>query len=1319
MTEKGNPSYYGQLREFCAQTSDWMIYKRRMDNYFAVNSITESTKKKALLLNALDEEAYKLINSLSLPKAPEDKTYEELTTLFNTHFRVAESVFVARSKFFACFKDAHESATEWAARVRSLAINCRFEEAVFDMMLRDRFIIGFDKGSVQSKLFKQDLTSKFADVIQEAATELAAEEVSSSMDQVFIKKEPSVQHINSGRIVGSPGGSKDTDKCECCGRKNHVMQECRFRNYVCHSCKVKGHLAPMCPKKNDNSDRNKRFNRKNQVQNFIETEDLFSIEQNQIVKNPFIVHIFINKISYSFQLDTGASISAMSEKFWEKNFSEYKLFPPNKNLNVYTGEKMLALGFCKFKVSYNDITKFLDVYVIKNGGPPILGRDFMSIYDLNVSQINFFDESVSVDNLVKKYHTLFSPGIGTFNKGTISLKLRDDLVAPKFVRARPLPYGIREKVERELSNLENSGIIKSVDFAHWATPIVPVLKKSGAVRICGDFKVTVNPVLEIDQFPLPRIEDLFSKLEGGIVFSKIDLSQAYAQICLDEKSKELVTISTHKGLFQYQRLPYGIACAPSKFQKIMESLTQDMDGCVCFLDDILVCGRNISEHLSRLNKLLSRLQSVGLKIEPQKCAFFQEKVCYLGYIIDKDGLHTTPEKISAINNAPKPQNIKELQSVLGMINYYGKFVPNLATLLNPLYNLLQKNSEWVWSKDCDRAFGDVKKILTSADVLVHYNPNFELKLITDASPCGVGCVLAHVLPDGRERPIAYASRTLSSAERNYPQIEREGLAIIFGLCKFNQYLYGREFILVSDNKPLIAIFSPKKGIPQYSANRLRRWAVILSNYNYKPQYIKSKNNLADCLSRLPVKNNNNEIWECVDPDYINYFAENSLISTNFDLIKEYSKQDNVLQSIIKFVKTSWPKYTKNDFKFKAFYVIRNQLTIEHEVLLWNNRIVIPEKLHNRMLEQLHLSHLGVVKMKNIARSYFFWPGINKSIEDFALKCETCAVHKISAPKTTLNPWEWPTEVFSRIHIDYMGPFLKKYFLIILDAHSKWVEVFITNDITSRFTISALHSTFARFGLPKSIVSDNGSNITSYEFKSFLDKYNIKHTTIAPYVAQSNGAAENAVKNVKNSIKNCLGRNKTLDIQVALHNFLFDYRNAPHSTTGVSPAMLMFGRDLRTRFSVLKPDFKKIQERVNKKQQTQIKNFGGKVSSKFKIGDKVLVKDYREINKFSWIPGIIVKVIGNCTYIVKIPQINKIWKRHFNQIRKTNIQSGLLLDSESSANEGKNESKEIIEIEGGAEGQNDGNPSSGPLDTPSTSYVQRPRRTIKPPERLTY
>ncbi|KAJ8954893.1 hypothetical protein NQ318_016832 [Aromia moschata] len=282
-----NPSYYGQAREFCAQNSDWVIYRRRLDNYFLVNSITDDNKKRAILLNALDEEAYKLIYNLSLPRLPEEKTYKELTEIFNKHYKVVETPFVARAKFFAAFKNHHESVNEWAARIRSLALNCEFQENVIDMMLRDRFIVGFEKGQVQAKLLKEKTTCTFAEAIEVALAETAATETQ-DFREVQTKMEPGVHHVTSSgkqRHTSTPSTSSaqmsktgDRGKCACCGRKNHPTKMCRFREFVCNVCNVKGHLAPMCPRKKDNKPNTGKCKQKH-VQNFIECDDLFAITE--------------------------------------------------------------------------------------------------------------------------------------------------------------------------------------------------------------------------------------------------------------------------------------------------------------------------------------------------------------------------------------------------------------------------------------------------------------------------------------------------------------------------------------------------------------------------------------------------------------------------------------------------------------------------------------------------------------------------------------------------------------------------------------------------------------------------------------------------------------------------------------------------------------------------------------------------------------------------------------------------------------------------------------------------------------------------------
>ncbi|KAK9722214.1 hypothetical protein QE152_g19796 [Popillia japonica] len=304
------------------------------------------------------------------------------------------------------------------------------------MMLRDRFIIGFNKGAAQSKLFKEAITRTFAEVIEVAVAEMAAEVPSGTASNfTCVKMEPGIHHVTSRNMKGqmtSTSSTKDQSiqlspgKCSCCGRSNHDTAKCRFRSYACHVCKAKGHLEPVCPNKQNKSKmlRNKgKF-----IQNFLESEDIFSIHTTkQLVNNPFIIDIII---SYQFHLDTGASISAMSDNFWKDNFANnYKLLPANKNLNVYTGEEMPVLGMCEFMITYNNKKKCLCIFVIKNGGPPILGRDFMNLFGFAITQVNFA------------------------KRGTVTLKLKDESVTPKFIKARPLPYGMREKVEIELDNL--------------------------------------------------------------------------------------------------------------------------------------------------------------------------------------------------------------------------------------------------------------------------------------------------------------------------------------------------------------------------------------------------------------------------------------------------------------------------------------------------------------------------------------------------------------------------------------------------------------------------------------------------------------------------------------------------------------------------------------------------------------------------------------------------------------------------------------------------------------------------------------------------
>ncbi|CAC5420629.1 unnamed protein product [Mytilus coruscus] len=318
----------------------------------------------------------------------------------------------------------------------------------------------------------------------------------------------------------------------------------------------------------------------------------------------------------------------------------------------------------------------------------------------------------------------------------------------------------------ELERLEKEGQIQQVEFSDWAAPIVPVVKENGSIRICGDYKVTVNAVSKLDNYQIPKTEDLYRTLENVV---------------------------------------HGIS-------KVLVRV-----------DDILITGKTREEHLNTLSEVLSRFKRTGIRLKKQKCVFMAEEVVYLGFKINKQEIYPVESKVEAIDKAPSPTKATELKAYLGMLNYYNRFLPNLSHLLKLLHVLLQKDTKWSWEKEQEKAFIESKQLLKSTSVLVHFDPKKKLILACDASLYGVGAVLSHKMDDGSDKPIAYTSQTLTSAKKNYSVLEKESLAIIFGIKKFHQFLYGHPVTIITDHKLLIGLFREDKPIPTMDASRIQRW----------------------------------------------------------------------------------------------------------------------------------------------------------------------------------------------------------------------------------------------------------------------------------------------------------------------------------------------------------------------------------------------------------------------------------------------------------------------------------------------------------------
>ena len=1033
--------------------------------------------------------------------------------------------------------------------------------------------------------------------------------------------------------------------CFRCGGK-HNFNSCKFKNAKCFKCSKIGHIASVC---RDKKEENKASSAPSKgsvhsvlINNESDELGIFSVETLISKSQKYKVSMLINGCMCELEVDTAADRSIMSKSTYLQKFSSVSLVPSNAKLKTYTGESLNVCGEMECDVVYKGQKYSLPMLVADySGKPTLLGRDWLSkvkfeweeIFQLRCPEPR--GDTNQLDHLISGHKVLFEDSYEGLQGLEAHITIKEG-AKPIFYKPRKVPYALKDAVESELDKLERNGVIKKVERSDWASPIVVVPKADKSVRICGDYKVTINQSVEDEPYPLPTTQDLYTALSGSKIFSKLDLTHAYAQLSVDKVSQEYLTINTHKGLYSYTKLPYGVKSSPKIFQAKMDLILQGVEKCVCKQDDILIGGLDSQENLRILSEVLERLHKYNVHLKLSKCEFLKTEVVYLGLRISAAGLQPVEEKVKAVKEAPVPRDVSELRSFLGMIQYYHSFLPNLASTLAPLHELLKKGKAWVWTTECQKAYDVCKEGLTSESLLVHYNVNRELRLACDASSYGLGAVISHVMDDGRERPIAYASRTLTSSERNYAQIEREALSIIYGVKKFHQFLYGRKFTLVTDHKPLLSILGPKSAIPTLAAARMQRWALVLSAYDYEIEFKRSEDHAnCDALSRLP--------HETSDLGSESSIYRVSAIDNDFPILaKDIAREtqlDSVLSKVLHFVMSGWPEKCEDE-ELKPYYHRRLELSCEQSCILWGLRVIIPPSLRAKMLKELHWEHPGVCGMKAIARTCVWWPKMDEEIEEVVRLCTVCQSTRSTPPCAPLIPWKWPSRPFQRIHVDFCQK-ENDFFLVVIDSHSKWIEVQHMTSTTADKTIDELRLIFASHGLPEELVSDNGPQFVSHEFSEFMRKNGIKHILVPPYHPSSNGAAERSVRVLKEAlIKQVFEGTKGMSIKHRLANFLLRYRTTPHSTTGVTPAELMMKKKLRTRLSLAKPN---LAQAVQNKQTKQIVYKDSKIDKErsFKIYDRVRVRNTRAKSQIDrWIPGTVVKVCGPRTYVVKTGYRNR-------------------------------------------------------------------------------
>ncbi|XP_064479086.1 uncharacterized protein K02A2.6-like [Ornithodoros turicata] len=646
---------------------------------------------------------------------------------------------------------------------------------------------------------------------------------------------------------------------------------------------------------------------------------------------------------------------------------------------------MKLKGSVQVRVRWKSKDYLLPLLVVKGTGCSLLGRNWFQPLNIKISGVNNVSAATSIDALLSKFSSVFADPCEGHAGPPVEIELKPDAV-PQFRKARPVPFALRGAVERELEKWEKQGFISPVQYSDWATPMVIVRKKDGEIRMCGDYKSTVNAMARKASFPLPTASEVLASLQGGSVFSTLDLAEAYQQLHVTEQTSKILTINTLKGLYAVHRLPFGISAAPAIFQRFMETILAGIPGTSVYLDDVIVAGRTDDEHKQRLEAVLRRLCDANLKLKKSKCHFAMPEVRYLGHRINAEGIHTTEEKVQALLDAPEPTNKAQLQSFLGMLAFCDKFLPDRASTAKDLYELLRKETTWSWEPKHKEAYNNLKQLVNSRIVLAHYDEKKPLLISCDASPYGIGAVLSQPDEHGEEAPLAFTSRTLGQAEQNYCQLDREGLAIIFATAKFHQFIAGRHVTIVTDHKPLLGILGSNRPVPEVLSPRMLRWCLKLAAYDYDLIYRKgSENQNADFMSRLPLESDLDEPNAPADVLMLEGFKSPPLSIKD---LQTWTREDDILSDVLKAVQAGTVQKL-TEARFRPYVRLASELSTHNGCVIRGSRVVIPPRARRKALDLLHAGHRGIVAAKACARAYMRWPGMDSEIEHQVQDCVIC------------------------------------------------------------------------------------------------------------------------------------------------------------------------------------------------------------------------------------------------------------------------------------------------------------------------------------------